>query len=241
MDPVMIKRTTFVQALADFAAKVHELTQSAVDGRKYVLVETLRSWMRHTSPTKLDDKFVTNTDLLSHAAYFGKRDFRPIESSRISDRGNDCCIIVFSILLDLGLGYLIDSFSRKGIIDRRLPEDLSSLKEKLRDLEDGVQIAELFNDRQWKFCPATFSQHMENDFFKDVIIPICRQSEPNSGGTAKVRQIVVQEQFVGESLRNLLKDDPSTSYDDQNFGPVSLYVLAIILNPGHLDIPQSTG
>ena len=221
MDPVKIKRTTFVQALAEFAAKVHALTTKAVDHRSYVLVETLRTWLRDPSSAKLDDKFVTNTDLLLHAAYFGKSHFPPIEPSRISDRGNDCCIVVFSILLDLELGHLIDSFSRKGITDRRLPEDLSSLTEKLRDLHNGNRVAERFNQRQWKFCPVVFSQHMEKDYFEAHIIPICRQSEPNSGGTAKVRQIVVQAQFVEEPLRRMLEDDPFTSYDDEEFGHVS--------------------
>jgi hypothetical protein len=128
---------------------------------------------------------------------------------------------VFSILLDLGLGHLVDAFSRKGIVDGRLPEDLSSLTKKLEDLEDGVQVAERFNKRQWKFCPAIIRHHMDDDFFEDIIIPICWQSTPTSGGTAKVRQIVIQEQFVGETLRKLLRDDPSTFYEDDAFGPVS--------------------
>jgi hypothetical protein len=62
---------------------------------------------------------------------------------------------------------------------------------------------------------------MNDDFFEDIIIPICWQSAPIAGETAKVRRIVVQEQFVGETLRKLLGDDPSTIYEDDAFGPVS--------------------
>jgi hypothetical protein len=130
---------TFNQALSQFAAKVQALTQKTVDGRSYVLVDTLRDWMRETSPTKLDEESITNLELLLHAAYFGKQDFLPIESSYITRLGRDCCIVVFGILLDLGLGHLVDAFSRKGIVDARLPEDLSSLTKKLEDLEESVR------------------------------------------------------------------------------------------------------
>lgn len=221
MERVISRRSTFNRALADFAAKAHELNKTAVDGRSYVLVEQLQKWMRDTSLAKLDNKFVTNTDLLAHAAYFGRSDFPPIVPSRISDTGPDCCVIVFSILLDLELGHFIDQFSKKTIVDRRLPEDLSSLKKKLKRLENGDQVAERFNERQWKFCPAIFSLNMEAEYFENRIIPICRKSHLNSGGTAHVWQIVMQSEFVDKNLRNLLAEDAFASYIDKDYGPVS--------------------
>ncbi|CAO2655474.1 Nn.00g105380.m01.CDS01 [Neocucurbitaria sp. VM-36] len=197
---------------------------TADDGRSYVLVEKLQKWMRDTSLTKLGNNFVTNTDLLAHAAY-SDRDFPPIVPSRISDAGADCCLIVFSILLDLELGHLIDLFSKKMIVDRRLPEDLLSLKKKLQSLPDGEHVAERFNQRQWKFCPAIFSLNMENEYFEDRIIPICRKTSLNSGGTAHVWQIVVQEEFVDRKLRNLLAEDAFASYDDKDYGPCYIFAL----------------
>lgn len=226
---VISRRTTFDQALTNFAAKVHELTKTAVDERPYVLVEKLQKWMRETT-TKLDDKFRTNTDLLAHAAYFNKSNFPPIASARISDPGPDCCVIVFSILLDLELGHLIDLFSKKNVIDRRLPEDLLSLKTKLRELQDGDQVAERFNERQWKFCPATFSLDMENEFIENRIIPICRKTHLSSGGTAHVWQIVVQSEFVDKKLKNLLDADTTASYEDKDHGPVSQPVSPSIIS-----------
>jgi len=219
IERVISRRSTFNRALADFAAKTHELTTKAVDGRSYVLVEQLQKWMRDL--TILDNKYVTNTDLLAHAAYYQRSNFPPIVPSRISEQGADCCVIVFSILLDLELGHLIDVFSKKTIVDRRLPEDLLSLKRKLKGLEDGEDVAERFNKRQWKFCPATFSMNMEQEYFEDRIIPICRKTHLNAGGTAKVWQIVVQAEFVDKNLRNMLAEDAEAFYDDRDYGPVS--------------------
>jgi hypothetical protein len=221
MEPLISRRSTFNRALADFAAKAHELSKKAVDGRSYVLVEELMQWMRGMSLSKLDNKFVTNTDLLAHAAYFGRHDFPPIVSSHISDAGPDCCVVVFGILLDLELGHLINLFSKKGIVDSQLPQDLSSLKRKLASLQPGERVAERFNERQWKFCPATFSLNMEKEYFEDRIIPICRQAHLSSGGTARVSQIVVQSEFVDKKLRNLLAGDEHASYIDRDHGPVS--------------------
>jgi hypothetical protein len=221
MERTISRRSTFNRALAEFAAKAQEFNKTAVDGRSYVLVEELQKWMRETSLAQLDNKFVTNTDLLAHAAYFGRRDFPPIVPSQISDPGADCCVIVFSILLDLELGHLIDLFSKKTIVDCRLPQDLSSLKKKLKGLQNGEQVAERFNGRQWKFCPAIFSLNMEREYFENQIIPICRKTHLNSGGTAHVWQIVVQAEFVDKKLRNLLDEDAFASYVDKDYGPVS--------------------
>ena len=89
MERTISRSSTFKQILLDFAAKVKELTNQAVDGRPYVLVEKLWEWMRKIGHTKLEDKFVTNTDLLAHAVYYDRNsDFLPIVPSRISDPGS---------------------------------------------------------------------------------------------------------------------------------------------------------
>lgn len=225
MQRVLSRQSTFDQALVDFERKVHDLTRNAVDGRSYILVETLQIWMRDPSLTKLETKFVTNTDLLAHAAYYGRHDFPPIKPSRICEPGQNCCLIVFSILLNLELGYLIDVFARKDILDRRLPEDLASLKQKLKKLENGEQIAERFNERQWRYCPAMFSLDMEGEYFESRIIPICRKFPIGHGGTARVDQIVVQAEFVDKSLRNKLQDDRDAFVEDPEYGPCFIFAL----------------
>lgn len=218
----MSRRATFDQAFADFATKAAEYSKKAVDGRSYVLVEKLQKWMRDWNrTTKLDNKYVTNTDLLLHAAYHERRHFPPIEPSQILDPGRNCCVTVFCILLDLGLGHLIDEFSKKTIIDARLPEDLSSLKKKLSSLQNGDNVADRFNERQWRFCPAIFSLYMVAEYFENRIIPICRRTHLNKGGTAHVWRICVQSEFVDKTLKNILDEDSSAKYEDREFGTVS--------------------
>ncbi|KAF2006619.1 hypothetical protein P154DRAFT_615336 [Amniculicola lignicola CBS 123094] len=167
----------------------------------------------------------TQTHLLAHAAYDGFSDFPPIHSSKISDAGSDCCLVVFSILLDLGIGHLVHHLAKKDIVDNRLPVNLSYLKKKLKPLEDGEKIAELFNKRQWKFLPAQFRYNMDKEFFEERIIPICRKDSLASGGTAHVWQIVVQKEFVGPKLRNHLAQDEFAVYDDEEFGPCYIFAL----------------
>jgi hypothetical protein len=222
---MLSKSSTFDRALAEFAQKISELTQTAVDNRKYVLVEKLQAWMRE-SP--LDKQYLTNTELLLRAAY-PTENFLPIEPRRINEKGHKCSLVVFSILLDLGLGNWIARFAAKGILDGKLPFDLHSLERKLSGERGGDHAAERFNERQWKFCPAIFGLGMEEDYVENQIIPICRQSEINTGGTARVDQIVMQAEFVDSSLRNKLQNDHFASYIDRDYGHVSKVHLRIYL------------
>ena len=216
------RRATFDRALADFYQKIEDLTMEAVDGRRYILVEKLKTWMRAANPTNtLEGNYVTNTNLLAHAAFYGKVNFLPTEPSTIADPGRRCCVITFSILLDLELGHLVHVFVRTGVHDDKLPMALSELKQKLGSVTLGDEVAERFNKRQWAFCPAFFSMDMDEQFFEHRVVPVCRTQHINSGGTAHVRQIVIQAEFVDQKLRNLLDNDEFASYEDKDFGPVS--------------------
>ncbi|OAL52683.1 hypothetical protein IQ07DRAFT_380568 [Pyrenochaeta sp. DS3sAY3a] len=220
------RSSTFDRALAEFAQKISELTQTAVDNRKYVLVEKLQAWMREPSSSQLDKQYRTNTERLLRAAYPTK-DFLPIEPWRINGKGHKCSLVVFSILLDLGLENWIATFAEKGILDSKLPFDLHSLERKLSGLTGGDDAAERFNERQWKFCPAIFGLGMEEDYVENQIIPICRKSEINTGGTARVDQIVMQAEFVDPSLRSKLQNDHFASYEDSTYGPCFIFALKV--------------
>lgn len=211
----------FERAREDFKNQLEKLTVKAVDDRCYVLVDAFREWMRARPQADHVYPFATNTELLVHAAY--PHGFHPIDHRRIAAPGENCCVIVFSILLDLNLGHLIHRFAMKTIVDCRLPEDLFSLKNKLRDLEDvdGEKVAEEFNKRQWKFCPALFKKDRDCDYVEERIIPICRKSALGSGGIARVSQIAVQSEFVDEGLKKLTVHDEHTFYDDRDYGFVS--------------------
>ncbi|KAJ4379241.1 hypothetical protein N0V86_005286 [Didymella sp. IMI 355093] len=220
MERTVSRRTTFNQALADYELMLRECTTTAVDGRSFVLVQKLQTWMRSTNTSnRLDNKFVTNTDLLAHAAYSGNSDFLPVEPSAVADVGPECCLVVFCILLELGLGHLLHLLCRAGIVDNQLPVPSSILKKNLSRvaLEDRDQVVELFDQRQWKFCPALFSLHMDKQFYENRIIPVCRTQDINAGGTANVTQIVVQAEFVDQKLRTMLEDDEHASYQDKDY------------------------
>jgi len=88
-----------------------------------------------------------------------------------------CCLIVFSLLLKLGLGQLIDLFRRLDIVDRHLPLDLRSLQTQLStmdlqtlrakfptiELPDAASLAERFGDMHWRFYAARFDLSVGRD------------------------------------------------------------------------------
>lgn len=236
MDDGIQRRLAFDLALRQFKRKVSELTSQAVDrdGRPthdYVRIVMLKDWMRESHPTarvnETDGKPTSNIELLAYAAYATKSNskFLPLKASKIAISGRQCCIAIFSILLDLGYGHYVDRFYRAGYRDSHLPGlELETLKIKLRgeEVPDSEDLAILFHDRKWKFCPAFFTKDMDESFFEHQVIPICRMSLIAEGGTAKVWQISVQAEFVGRDLKKAIQSDQSASYNDAKYGPVSL-------------------
>ncbi|KAF3053232.1 hypothetical protein E8E11_000162 [Didymella keratinophila] len=229
------RSSTFTRALDDFKTKLRgkEFSVTAVDGRVYVLVDKLQKWLRAPAGSDSPEyRSATNIHLLAHAAHFGSCDsgaFSPLprEPASIAEPGRNCCLLVFSILLDLDRGGLLDTFAHHDIRDKGLPIALSELKHKLRNIEDGDQIANEFNARQWSFCPAYFSEHMDEGYFEDHIIPVCRTQKINSGGTADVWQICVQREFVDAHLRRQLEGDAHASYEDLEYGHCYLFALKV--------------
>lgn len=90
------------------------------------------------------------------------------------------------------------------------------------------QRATDFDNIQWRFCPAQFDLDMGREFWKNRILPICSRQPINltKGGTAKLWQIAVLEEFVGKELREVVKNsvyDPKVygGQHQDNLGPVS--------------------
>jgi hypothetical protein len=139
--------------------------------------------------------------------------------------------LVFSILLTIGQEKQLSVFGQHKITDDRLPINLAELKEKIVDemrLQNGEQIAEDFNNIQWSFRPAVL--HIEEtSYHRRWILPIHHKTplqfdnkgqEVHKGGTAKLYQIVVLEEFLSKQLRDVI---PRSCYDEQSddLGPVS--------------------
>ena len=232
MDP--LSANTRLQAIEDFKTCLNECTTSTPPppkacGRPYVRVSKLIRWLE--SETDLRGDKTTQTTRLLDYAYRNRRQQRiPMDRSKLFQAGNPC-ILVFVILLTMDWGWLVDRFHSSHLTDAKLPIDLATLKIKFKDMADrGIlknnnsspdELAELFNRTQWKFCPAKFNGEYDEYWEKDRIIPINKKELiSEKGGTAKLWQIAVLEDFVGPELRRLV---PHARYDDKKdeLGPVS--------------------
>lgn len=196
--------------LHEFKEVLRDCTVEAVCGRPCIQVSKLIRWLESDAQPG-----VSRVEILLDYAYRNRRS--PTPPLRADDvcKGEDSCALVFSILLELDHGELIDLFENRGLCDKRLPIPLSDLKD-LRD--HGFPYAEDFNRKQWAFCPANFDYHSRN-YHSDRIIPICKREEINDkGGTARLWQIAVQEEFVKPNLRDRV---PNSKFHDERFGCVS--------------------
>jgi hypothetical protein len=160
---------------------------------------------------------VTNTQRLLQALY--AQQIQPISASKISDPGDDCCVLVFSILIEIGLGNKINAVQHE-LVDNRLPETLYKLKDIFRSISATryLEYAERFNNAQWKYRPMKFRYDMEKTFPEEYIIPICRKNEIGHGGQGRVYGIVVQEEYVCDRLHKCLPRDEHTRYFDPDYG-----------------------
>ena len=94
--------------LANFHEKVEEFTMTAVCGRRYVLVERLLKWLR--SP--IQGTHINQASNLIYAAYYKfRKPTLPIGLEIIAP-GHNYRLLAFSILLLIGRGELIDSFTQ---------------------------------------------------------------------------------------------------------------------------------
>lgn len=198
----MVDHRTFNHddSIRDFSDKLHSYTRQAVCGRPYVLVAKLTQWLR----SKVNPPAgTTQVSRLLFAAYRASRSPGLPITPETCSVGDSSCLLVFSILLVIDRGDLIDYFHRHNIVDKHLPVPLLLLKERLDGFSDAEQIAVLFDNVQWRFSPATFELHVGHTHLMNTIIPICKKSEINDkGGTAKLWQIEVQEEFIGPKLKD---------------------------------------
>jgi hypothetical protein len=217
-------------AMEQFRDKLEEcrVTPKCEDGRPYIRTKPLLEWMRATEGPNGGVHRLTNTERLLRALYQGKPSW-PITKEKICGSGDDRCALVFSILLEIGHGELIDKAQKKDIVDHKIPISLSELKEQFREIDPthGVNIAQQFNQAQWKFRPVTLRWEMDKEYQGEHILPFVRKQEIGKGGQARVFSVMVQEDYVDSALRGRLCMDENTFFDDVDFGPVC-YVIAAI-------------
>ena len=180
-----------------FSSKLESFTACNFSGQRYIHRSLLIDWLlsKHTSQA-------TYLDLLLDFAY-SNCIVVPVEARQLSISGKSS-LLVFSLLLELGRGDLVHYFLRSGLTDSKLPFSMTILKQAKTsgDRSKTFDLTRQIFERQWAYCPLTFDLGMGIDLPSSTVIPIQQRQQINSkGGTATIWQIVVHEEFVGNSLR----------------------------------------
>ena len=185
----------------EFQDKLKDCTRQAACGRPFVLVGKLQDWLR--SPVKPGGK-VTHAERLLDDAYYSRKMRLPISYEQFQP-GDNCCLLVFCILQRIGCGAAISYFSRYGKVDKLLPlrqDTVDDMLEKAKILDKHLRSS--FFEQQYLFCPARLDLRRTQDWGDRTVVPICERNLITSkGGTAKLYQIAVPEEFVGSTLRDL--------------------------------------
>lgn len=202
----------------------NEWKLKACCGREYYLTGEIVKWMRRN-----DTNMQTiNAGLLIAEAYEGNYVHYP--SSATIANGEDRCLVVFAILLELRYGHLIDDFRRYSITDKRLPvrvvseiEPLLSYLKKKEQIQDKLEFWDRFQERMWLYCPCSLELGMRSTFLDPVhgrwIMPFCERQRINmKGGTAQVWEVAVQESLVSLKLAAAVG---RSKYKDATRGTVS--------------------
>src|SRR5688572_18963167 len=104
-------------AMDDYRAARAKYTKKATCGRKYVLVTKLKLWLESIVPLGKDN--ITQAGRLLDFAYRKHSSNMPglPSSEEVFSGGQNGCLLVFCILLELDRGDLIDDFLRQDICD----------------------------------------------------------------------------------------------------------------------------
>ncbi|EXJ58240.1 serine/threonine protein kinase [Cladophialophora yegresii CBS 114405] len=204
----------------EFMQQLEKWKVTAVCGRQYIQVQNLKRWMLEG---RVDGQ-PTKVDRLLFACCRSKNSFSLL-SDKITE-GPWKCLLVFSILLELGNGALIEDLRSPEVNDDRLPVPLAVL-ERRTVFARYPELLRRFEKAQWKYCPLTFEPNERQSLTADHIVPICRKKKINEGGTARIYEIVVQEEFVTEALAKAV---PRSRFVDEDYGLCHIFALKTYKN-----------
>jgi len=186
-------------------------TATEAGGRPYVRPSRLYEWWQ--GETTFNEQPTTQATRLLHHVYRNwSAHSHSVTMTRDTLFGNNPCIIIFSILLEIGWGDLIHRFRNFEKFDKSLPFRKSDLESYIREMAtrphrlrrripNPDDVSAKFFEAQWKFCPVKFTGE-EQDISSHSIIPIHRKELiTEKGGTAKLFQIEVLSEFVVGNLR----------------------------------------
>src|SRR5204862_5856837 len=103
------------------------------------------------------------------------------------------------------------------IMDAALPFDALKLQTILEriGIPNAGTVAERSDAAQWSYCPVKFDLRVGRNYSRNQIIPICRKRPINQkGGTASLWLIEVQEEFVGDLLKDAVPASRFHNPDD---------------------------
>jgi hypothetical protein len=209
-------RQTFKEKLAK------EWSRKAACGRRYIDINKLIEWMNRLEIGET----VRNSGRLLREVYSGSHRnvvFPP--SAQSISTGENRSLLVFSILLELERGNLVDLFQKAKILDNSLAiakyyhDDLRN-ELKQNHIHDGDKVIQDFERAKWSFCPVVIKHSMRTMFHGgEWVLPFCKRERINEkGGTAELWQILVQEDVVSKDLRDAIS---SSRVKDREFGWVS--------------------
>ena len=186
--------------IEEFRAVVKQCTREAKCGQHFVLVDKLQQWLR-----SLVEPGVTNAARLLHVAFSSREAPGLPITPEYFQPGDNCCLLIFCILLEIGCTQALQAFSRRGKIDRLIPLRRTTVQDTFQAAGiNDKDVQSKFFELQHRFRPAKFDLYLGADWEENVVIPICEKVPINTkGGTADLWQIAVPEEFVGQKLRNI--------------------------------------
>lgn len=202
--------------ITEFRQFVQVCEVKGLCGRQFIRTKRLREWMEPRMK-----------DLLSEA-YKRRAPWDQPDIDQIWNSMNEAWLI-FAILLEVEIdrGDLIDLFLQNDLVNLPLRQD--ELRSRLA--EDAAKpysigkhidsIVEHIDRRQYAFCPVRFDLRHNKRYLEPYILPIHSKKEiSRKGGTAKIWEVEILEEFIGSSLQRVLERARFAS-DANPSGPVS--------------------
>jgi hypothetical protein len=193
-------------------------TRSAISG-KYKDTFKILEWMK----TEEFGEKASNADRLLREVF--NRSQARVFIPNIDFDTVDRCYLVFSILLEIGHGDLIDYFRELIKTDQTLDSAHFQYKYLEKDLisakvGNAKDIIDRFDNVRWSYLPPKFKLGFDGRFHdRRQILPFCKR-EPitEKGGTAQLWQVAIEEDHVQQDLRYPIE---RSKFKDETFGWVS--------------------
>jgi len=141
------------------------------------------------------------------------------------------CLATLCILVATGRGDLLSWFQRAGILDHHLPMPLGQLEYKIQealkdarslDFDVAQKLAKDFDEKQWKYFPATLTTVGQRWTAPHIVPIIDRQLITGKGGFSTVYQVAIPATFVADNLKARVGTALEPHPDFPDLGPVCL-------------------